>query len=283
MPLIPFGLKRRIEGEYARRIGRIFMLINKAVAGLSYEDAAKKILQMLETPDFKAMVDYAVLNMVTMVKSDNEKTWRQAAAKGSYGRILSAGLKDNMSQKGMASAVRQILMDNAYLIRSVPIDVAKRMTDRIYQDYLEGKRGAVITRYVKSEALMLTMKRAKLIARTEASKANAAMTEVRSRDMGADWYIWRSSKDERVRSSHRFMEGVFVPWDYSPNPEALSGEKDRFGRYHAGCCPNCRCYAEPLIDESQVAVKVRVFRNGGITVMGRNQFLRMIGKRQVVA
>ena len=277
VPLISFIAKKRIEADYARRLRIVFSIIEKNIEGLAIAEAEKKIVEIIASPQFDKLVNMAVSKMVTMVKADNEKTWRAAAAKGSYGKQFSKSLRNEMSKKGTQGAVHQILMDNAKLIKSVPQAAAKRITQKVYEEYLKGSRGIAIQRIVSKEAPLLTTKRIRLIARTEVAKANSAMTEVRSRDMGADWYIWRSSKDERVRSSHWFMEGILVPWDGSPNPETLSGEKNRFGRYHAGCCPNCRCYAEPFIDAVQLPARVKVYTRGHIETMTQRQFLKMVG------
>lgn len=278
---INFMVKRRIEATYARRLQLIFDFINKSIAGLSIADAALKIIEITQSAEYNRMVDMAVLNMITMVKAENEKSWRAAASTGSSGRAIYESLRGDVAKRGTKSAISQILLENARLIRSVPRDVAKRITQKTYEHFLQGVRVPTAMQTVMSEAPWLTPKRARLIARTEISKANAALTEVRSRDMGANWYIWRSSKDERVRHSHAFMEGVIINWDNSPNPESLSGERNVFGDYHAGCCPNCRCYAEPLIDSVQLANVVRVYTGGKIRSMGRNQFLRMIGREKV--
>ena len=275
--MVSFVAKKRIEADYSRRLRIVFSVIEKNIVGMTIAEAEKKIIEITASPQFDKLVNLAVSKMITMVKADNEKTWRAAAVKGSFGKQFNKSLKDEMSKKGTQAAVHQILMDNAKLIKSVPQAAARRITQQVYEEYLKGNRGVAIQRIVSTEAPLLTTKRIRLIARTEVAKANTAMTEVRSRDMGADWYIWRSSKDERVRSSHHFMEGVLVSWDSSPNPESLSGEKNRFGAYHAGCCPNCRCYAEPFIDAIQLPARVKVYTRGRIQAMTQRQFLIMIG------
>ncbi len=280
--MITFGIKRRIEAEYARRLGRIFNFINRSIVGLSVADAAQKIVAILSTPEFDKLVSTAVVNMVTMVKAQNERSWRAAASRGSYGREIYRHLKSEVSRAKMDTVIRDIVNENALLIKTVPRDTAKRITNRVYEMTLKGYRVPKTMAYVRAEAPWLTSAQARLIARTESAKANAALTEARSREVDAEWYIWRTSKDERVRSSHWYMEGVLVHWDADPNPELLNGEKNRFGNYHAGCCPNCRCYAEPLIDVIQLPNIVRVSMGGAsIKTMGKLQFMRSIGKEEV--
>jgi hypothetical protein len=72
------------------------------------------------------------------------------------------------------------------------------------------------------------------------------------------------------------MQGVLVPWNNAPNPEALLGVRAPFGRYHAGGCPNCRCYAEPVIEVSLLPESFKVYTGGGIETINRAEFQRMI-------
>ena len=81
-----------------------------------------------------------------------------------------------------------------------------------------------------------------LIARTEVARTASGLTEARARHVGSDGYFWRTAKDADVRDSHRQMEGKFVKWN---EPPTLSDGTVT----HAGQIYNCRCYAEPVINE----------------------------------
>ena len=122
----------------------------------------------------------------------------------------------------------------------------------------------------------LTEARARLIARTETAKAATTLTRVRAQRIGAEWYVWRTSDDARVRSSHEHMEGVLVSWNDPPSPEKLIGMKD-YGAYHAGEFPNCRCYAQPLLDYDEVKWPHKVYLNGRITSMTLANFKKITG------
>lgn len=76
------------------------------------------------------------------------------------------------------------------------------------------------------------------------------------------------------------MSGVLVSWDDPPAPEDLfpligkNGKryKSTLGHYHAGCCPNCRCYAEPVIDLDMFNWPMRIYRGGSIGRIRRRDF-----------
>ena len=110
-------------------------------------------------------------------------------------------------------------------------------------------------------------RRARLIARTETSKATTALTQARAEELDLQWYLWRTSEDQRVRVSHRRMNNVIFNWKSPPAPEKLVGEKSTAGRYHAGNIWNCRCYPEPLLRFDQVPWPHKVFVGGAIRPM----------------
>jgi len=55
--------------------------------------------------------------------------------------------------------------------------------------------------------------RAKLIARDQSSSFVGAFERKRANDLGIAFYIWSTSRDERVRPDHKVMEGKYCKWD----------------------------------------------------------------------
>ena len=93
----------------------------------------------------------------------------------------------------------------------------------------------------------------------------------RAKNVGIEWYVWETCGDERVRKSHKKMQGVLVPYDHPPSPEHLIGEQS-IGKYHAGQLKDCRCYAQPLLELSDVNWPHRVYWRGAIIRMKRSEF-----------
>jgi SPP1 gp7 family putative phage head morphogenesis protein len=140
-------------------------------------------------------------------------------------------------------------------------------------------RASELAEYIKSVFPEKSKANAALIARTEVSKSQTALTQARAEALGLNWYIWRTSEDSRVRSSHDFMEGVLVRWSDPPNPELLDPDfkgKKTYGKYHAGNIFNCRCYPEPVVDIDDIEFPCRVYFNGKIQNMTRNRFLEIV-------
>jgi SPP1 gp7 family putative phage head morphogenesis protein len=85
--------------------------------------------------------------------------------------------------------------------------------------------------------------RATTIARTETARVSSTLTKIRAQHIGSPGYIWRTVHDQRVRDTHRKMDGVFVYWD---KPVVVDVGVPP---YHAGCIWNCRCFADPVIPD----------------------------------
>ena len=275
--MLDFKVRRRLEREYERGITRLYQRIVEKTKGLSLE----KIIDYLKSTSLQEVVAKLSRNlasrMVTLSRVDNEKEWRTAARKGSMGRQIRQSIKRDMSL-GLDLTAQAIVKENAKLISSVPQEIAERITAEMLERYNKGMRYEDYVPELMAKVPTLMYNRAKLIARTETGKANEAMTETRARAAGINCYIWRSSHDERVRMSHEKMDGVLCFWDSPPNPEAFFGGSSNFGPYHAGCCPNCRCYCEPVVDMHWLPDRIMVSVGGNSPVsMTRNQIIERWG------
>lgn len=271
-----FAYRMRLFREYERMITRFFRSIWEKCHGLTAAETIKYLQSIGNHPAVKRLCDNMAERMVTAVRADNEKTWRAAARKGTLSRQIHSSLQKSM-RGGIDTVVQFIIEENSKLIRSVPGDIAKKISEDAMKGYLDGVRWEDAVADIMAKAPYLSYNHAKLIARTETSKANEALTEARARDLGITWYFWRSSHDERVRRSHQMMDGVLCSFDSPPDPEAFYDGGSKFGPYQAGCCPNCRCYAEPVVDENDLPASFKVSFNGQKPrVMGKKQFLKVM-------
>lgn len=224
----------------------------------------------MNEPWFVRYAEAAAMKMVTHLFTDAGRTWRQAAKVNSQGRMIYEALQRELQGPLGGTVVAQVRR-NAELIRSVPADIAREMTEHIMRRSFEGLRASDIAQELLSLYPHISEVKANLIARTETNKTATALTQSRSEMLGIRWYRWRTSEDARVRTSHRLMDKVLVAWDDPPSPEELAHERS-YGHYHAGCTFNCRCYAEPLIDLDFVDWPCKVYRDGVIRVMTRKEF-----------
>lgn len=138
--------------------------------------------------------------------------------------------------------------------------VARRVRDGV-------KKGAMpkeITRHVLSEMPGISFRRARIIARDQASKLNAELSRRRMSEAGLETYKWETALDERVRGnpsgkypraipSHWVMQGKICRWDDPTVCLNSSGEWEKRPSeavyLHPGQAILCRCVALPNWNE----------------------------------
>lgn len=265
--------RKKTEAEYVRLTGRLvrhFFNFTGTVA-----EALESFRTKAASPLFRKWAETAAGRMITGVYEENARTWREAAREGMRGREV-AKLLSNELRGNVGNRARELVRQNADLISSLPAKAAADVTRLVAEGAARGERSEEImnSKFIVRRVAHLTASRIRLIGRTETSKAQTALTRSRAEDLGVDFYVWRSSEDQRVRSTHRHMHNVIVPWGDAPSPEALRGEKSKLGKYHAGDAPNCRCYPEPLLRLDQVQWPHKVYRNGAVRSMTRASFVK---------
>jgi SPP1 gp7 family putative phage head morphogenesis protein len=240
------------------------------------EESLEKWLQRIEARSRQADIMEAANELAKRLylhtATVNARTWREAAHRSMHGKRLYDLLQSELQQGPTGAYVTQLVRENARLISSLPAVSARQVTDEIAKAAQSGARPATMAKMMAARFPKLLRSRVKLIARTETAKASTALTEARCTYLAIPFYIWEGSMDQRVRTSHRKMQGIIIPWAHPPSPEALVGEKSTLGNYHAGSAPNCRCYPAALLDPSDVQWPHSVFWNGSIQRMSLAQF-----------
>lgn len=263
--------RMKIEMSYKRSLKQIVKKISKLLVGLNTtSEIVRELKRFADTPEFKKYAESCAMKMVTSLFSDAGRTWRQAAKSNSQGKLIYEALKNELNGP-IGISVKEQIERNATLIKSMPLDIAKDITEHVEKQTFEGRRASDIANDLMKDIPIMSERKASLIARTEVSKASTTLTKARCENMGINWYIWRTSKDQRVRSSHDHMDDVLICWTNPPSPEKLNGEKF-VGYYHAGNIYNCRCYPEPVIKLDFIKWPHKVYHRGQIVTMTRKQF-----------
>lgn len=268
-----WGLSRRIEIDYANSIQSIFEGFEQINSSDPFS-IVRDIAALARSPTFQEAAKKIAHAMATHLFADNNRTWRAAAREGSRGRIIYDALQAEITGTSLGMRFDNIIDTNAAYISSLPLDIAAYMNKRIASNTLVGRRADEMVADLLRYYPHITRTRAQLIARTETSKAQSALTRSRAESIGINWYEWRTSGDGRVRDSHRHMDRVLVRYNEPPSPEALINKKSH-GRYNAGDIWNCRCYAAPLVDASDVSWPHKVYINDQIKTMTLTQFRQL--------
>lgn len=268
---------RRIENEYLKSLYTLCDMFRKIAESVGEDQQLylQRMNNFQNSYQYEKFITSAVKRMVTPISVMNEQTWRKAARKSTRSKFLYNLLVDEIKQNH-ESTINDQIIENASLIRTLPNDVAEKVAKTIAEEAIKGKRARTIESIIKEDTDKHSRASARLIARTEVAKTQSAITKSRSQALDMQWYVWRTALDgNRVRKSHRLMEGVLVNWNDPPSPEELAGEQN-VGRYHAGNIWNCRCYSEILIDVDDVKWPHKVYKNGQITKMSKTEFMKIM-------
>lgn len=117
---------------------------------------------------------------------------------------------------------RDFITANVDLITSIDArffaDIQTAVTDAVRT----GRSTAELRKEVQAR-YSVSRSRAELIARDQIGKFNGQVTEYRQRSVGIAKYMWSTSGDERVRESHKELDGKIFEWS-KPPAEGHPGE-----------------------------------------------------------
>lgn len=267
--------QERIRAFYYRTVINLYKDILSNVK-ISEEplQIVKSINELCQTYEFEQFISTFTSNLFIKIETENAKDWRDAVLKSNKPNDFYKYLIEN-TQGQIMGLLKAKSLENATLIRTIPSLFAQKATEYATEEYLKGNRASVIRDKILNMYSDITEVEAQRIARTEVSKASSQLVQIRSKAVGINWYVWRTSKDRRVRHSHDIMEGVLINFNNPPNPEKLAGEKYDYGVYNAGEIFNCRCYPEPIVDFNDIVFPAKVYHNGKIVRMRKSDFLKI--------
>lgn len=272
-------VKRRIEQRYQNAIHDLLQACVGAYAKNTSLEEFEQMMRMYASSEaFLGFANSLAEMMITGLFDDLGRSWREAARNNMQGReVYDLLINDLAGARG--EAMHRMIYENASLIRTLPTSVAKQVSEYTMREALKGRRPEDIEGEITKLFPRRSKARAKLIARTEVSKAQSALIQSDCDLIGVDWYIWHSTHDQRARYSHQKMDGIICSWRDPPNPEKLFPEprSKPYGEYHPGDTFNCRCYPEPLVTKSQIIQNTyRVCINGRLIIMKRSDVIRLI-------
>lgn len=231
---------RRAERAFAVQLRKIAYQIGHIVEAFGVDDP-QRLDEMINTLQRYADIMRPWARSVSRrllyeVARRDERAWKR------YGRLMGEAIEQQISSAPIAGAYQQLMSEQVELITSIPRDAAKRVHELATEFIYEGRRYPELSKMIM-ESQDVSKARANLIARTEVSRAASVFQQVRAQHIGSEGYVWRTSRDRRVRVIHRKLEGSFHRWDEPP----IAGERGE--RAHPGGIFNCRCIAEPILPQ----------------------------------
>ncbi len=221
--LPPYKAQKAYEKDLIEFIEQIEKQTNKRLK--RYYDNTESILGFILSYAKKIPLFEKITNsFISLI----DKTHKKKFQKG----LESIGFKE-IIEPDLESALNKARDTNIALIKTIPEKLHDKLEKRL-KDYFENSEGKNLQKIIEHE-FSVTKSRAKLIARDQTAKVNASLNSHRARANGSIEYIWKTSRDERVRSRHRELESKKFKWSKG---SACCG--------HPSDDVNCRCTARAV-------------------------------------
>lgn len=199
----------------------------------SYIDQLKQIIDKTYI-DFQKIVDISFIKTITKEQSERISNFN----KKQFIKVIHSAVSVNpiTAENWLEPQMKAFQSQNTDLITKLSREQRDRIEQTLYNNLSTGKGIQAITEQLKKNK-EFGIKRSKLIARDQTNKFNSQLTELRQKEIGISYYIWTTAKDERVRDSHRALDGKKINWSKPP------------AEGHAGQAIQCRCIAQPIITD----------------------------------
>src|SRR6185503_2248240 len=150
------------------------------------------------------------------------------------------GIKIREAEPRMDGAIKAWRKENVGLIETLFESETRKLSKILAEG--EGRRFEALARDIENR-LDVTQRHAEFLALDQTLKLNANITQARQQAAGIEKYVWTTAGDERVRETHKDLDGETFSWD---DPPVTNEDGDR---NHPGEDYRCRCVAYPVLPE----------------------------------
>lgn len=193
----------------------------------AFQDLEDEFYRRYNPEEIRRLARKYGISVDAMNKRANEKNFR---------RVLGVDVFAN--EPWLEAEIRAFGARNVRLISSVPERLFNELEAGIFDQFSTGTRFEELAKFIEGR-FEVAGSNALRIARDQVAKLNGQLTGLRQTNLGVTEYIWETSKDERVRDSHREKQGKKFKWN---NPPSDTG--------HPGEDINCRCWASPVFEST---------------------------------
>lgn len=153
-------------------------------------------------------------------------------------KVLGIDLNSVVDASDLRAALETMATRNAGLIKGLSDDVIRRVQTTVTNAVLNGIPASELRKTLTAD-FQFGDKRAKLIARDQIAKTTSDLNRLRHQQAGISEYVWRTSKDERVRPRHVKCDGK--TFKYGQPTLAEQG-------LPPGQPIQCRCVAQAIVE-----------------------------------
>lgn len=190
-----------------------------------------------------------------------------------WGRLIqkAIGVRLLTREPWLVDQMKTFTNTNVALITKMSSNVKDDINRIVQHGFTLGKRHETIAKEILSDTKLTkgvfnkAKTRAGLIGRDQVTKLNGNINRLRQSSLGISKYIWRTSLDERVRTSHDVMENRVCRWDnatvYQPGGSGRWIKRPSSAVWvHPGEDYQCRCYGEPIFEDVEKELQIGALR-----------------------
>lgn len=196
----------------------------------------KKMLKSLENKAAKVFSNSrkvkAVQRFLKTLNNFNKNNIHQQA------RVI--GINPTQSEVWLKTFMEEKIENNVGYITKIQEDYLNEVEEIVQEGIKNGSTAKQIRKQLV-ERIGMTERRAQFIAVDQTGSILGQMTAKRHQEMGVLKFKWRTSKDERVRESHRDLSNKEFSYK---DPPVVNGRTVLPGEDY-----RCRCVAIPVFDE----------------------------------
>lgn len=169
-----------------------------------------------------------------------------------YGKAVDIQDVPMMQTSKINDIIEASVQRNVALIQDIPEKVLYQIEQVITSGMTSGASIDSMTDEI-AEKFDIARRRAKNIAKDQASKVNANLNQARQESLGIRAYNWHTEEDDKVRKSHTHRNNKAYAWDKKDIGKKLADGRiildpwvDDIG--HPGHDYGCRCGAEGIVE-----------------------------------
>lgn len=218
---------RQLVAAYAAKVRRTLLGRLDDFAFRSDAEVPEAVLDSLsaavkiDTEPFISSLNQVAAKALSFSKSEFKRIGIQVRKEPNLGKAIDFWRKENV--KRVTSLFDHETKVLEKILRESEGRTPKQLADRI------------------EERIEVTRSKAEFLARDQTLSLNGQITRDRQASAGIEEFIWTTSGDERVRESHRALDGKRFRWD---DPPIVDGRAVIPGDDY-----QCRCTAFPVLPE----------------------------------
>lgn len=193
-----------------------------------FRKVAREFLGQVPNSEMARLAEQAAQGVSSFQLAQMRAAWRSALGIDIY--------KVFRSEPRLRTAVKRFTTENVALIKSIPSTYFSQVEKVVFEGVRKGTRHETLRKLIEQRT-GVARSRAALIARDQVGKFYGDLHRERQQALGVSRYRWRTMRDNLVREEHEAREGQTFTWDNPPEDG------------HPGHPINCRCWAEPDIEE----------------------------------